>query len=542
MDLVLTGGRVFVDGTSRPGAVAVHNGLIGAVGDVPAGPGAEVVDVAGGLIVPGFVDAHVHPVLAGLQLGRCDLARAASRDECLALVAAYAAGRDGWVLGGGWSAGLFPGGRPDRRDLDRVVPGRPVYLVDGDQHNAWASSAALELAGIGAGTPDPAGGRIARDADGVPTGCLHESAAELVAAVVPAPAAAELAAALRAAAAGLHRLGVTAWQDAIVGPYLGCPDPLDTYLAAAAAGEIDWRATGALWWDRDRGPEQITDLVARRAAAAAAGLRFDHVKIMLDGILENRTAALVSPYADVPHSGRTALGPADLAAAVAVLERHGFGAHVHAIGDRAIRDALDAVAAARAAGPAARPAAAPAHQIAHVQVVDPADVPRFGALGVVANIQPLWAAAVPQVDDLIVPALGPARAAWQYPFRSLLRTGARLAAGSDWPVSSPDPLHAIHTAVTRRPATRSAPWLDPARDYPDFSPHETLSPAAALTAYTAGSAYAAGLADRTGVLAPGYAADLAVLDTDVLRCPPERIQETAVAVTIAGGRVVHRAN
>jgi predicted amidohydrolase YtcJ len=539
-DLVLVGGSVFAGGGSAPGAVAVHNGRIVAVGGERGliGPGTMVVEVAGGLVVPGFVDAHVHPMLAGLQLLRCDLTAAVSRDECLALVAGHAAGSDGWILGGGWSAALFPGGQPERGDLDRVAPGRPVYLLDGDQHNAWASSAALALAGIDAGTPDPPGGRIARDAAGMPTGCLHESAADLVAAAVPTPTGAELRAALRAAVAELRRLGVTGWQDALVGPYLGCPDPLPTYLAAAADGEVDWRATGALWWDRDRGPEQIADLAERRAAAAAVGLRFGHVKIMLDGILENRTAALTDPYADTAHAGDTALTPTELAAALIALQRHGFAAHVHAVGDRAVRDTLDAVAAARGAnGPT--PRAAPSHQIAHVQVVDPADVPRFAALGVTATIQPLWAAAVPQMADLIEPGLGARRSTWQYPFRSLRAAGARLAAGSDWPVSSPDPLHGIHTAVTRRPATRSAGWLDPHHAYPAFLPYEAISPAAALTAYTAGAAHAAGLADRSGTLAPGHAADLAVLDTDILRCPPDAIQDTRVILTLLGGRIVH---
>jgi predicted amidohydrolase YtcJ len=569
-DLVLVGGHVFAGGVSAPGAVAVHNGQIVAVGNARGltGPRTVVLDVAGGLVVPGFVDAHVHPVLAGLQSRRCDLTAAASRDGCLALVAAYAVGSEGWILGGGWSAGLFPGGQPDRADLDRVAPGRPVYLLDGDQHNAWASGAALALAGIGPGTPDPPGGRIARDAAGVPTGCLHERAADLVAAAVPAPTAAELRAALRAAVTTLRRLGVTGWQDALVGPYLGCPDPLGTYLAAAADGELDWRATGALWWDRDRGPEQVADLAERRAAGAAVGLRLTHVKIMLDGILENRTAAMTSPYADATHAGDTALTPPELAAAVIALERHGFAAHVHAVGDRAVRDTLDAVAAARAAngpapfrltgcdaaghGPArgaaprgpARDGLAPrgpalAHQIAHAQVIDPADLPRFAALGVTATIQPLWAAAVPQMAELIGPGLGPRRYTWQYPFRSLRAAGARLAAGSDWPVSSPDPLHGIHTAVTRRPATRSAPWLDPARAYPDFLPHQAISAAAALTAYTAGAAHAAGLADRCGTLAPGYAADLAVLDTDITRCPPDAIQDATVILTLLAGRIVH---
>jgi len=552
-DLVLVGGRVHLGSTPppncppEPSSLAVRRGRVVALGTTDAvrglaGPRTEVVELRGRPVLPGFVDAHVHPVHGGLQLLRCDLTPATTPAECVGIVAEYVGGRGDsaqWVTGGGWSSALFPGGAPDRRQLDQLVPHRPVYLVDGDQHNAWVNSRALALAGIDAATPDPPRGRIGRRSDGAPSGCLHEAACDLVARLIPPPDPAQMLAALTAGRDTLHAVGITAWQDALVGGYLGTPDPLATYLDAAARGIVDVRATGALWWAPDRGIEQIDDLVQRRHRAAGAGLRMRHVKIMQDGICENGTAALGAPYDNAPPgcrhpSGIAALSPEELADAVTVLERNGFGVHFHAVGDRAVRDSLDAVAAARQRlGTAGRP---PRHQIAHVQVVDPADHPRFAALGVTATIQPLWAAAVPQMTTLILPALGPRRAGWQYPFGSLHAAGARLAAGSDWPVSSPNPLCGIHVAVNRLPAVSSAAWLAAGRAWSPFLPAEAIGVATAIRAYTEGAAAVSGLGDLAGSLIPGRPADLVVLDRDPLRCLPDELEWIGVDLAIIGGQ------
>ncbi|WP_317446737.1 amidohydrolase [Streptomyces collinus] len=538
-DLLFTGGPVLTPEGRTATAVAVTGDRVTAVGHDElrelAGPRTEVVDLAGRLLLPGFQDAHVHPVPAGLELTQCDLSGITTAEETVAAVRAYAEAHPdrAWILGGGWSMEAFEGGTPTRELLDSVVPDRPVYLPNRDHHGAWVNSRALELAGIDRNTPDPADGRIERDASGAPSGTLQEGAMRLVGELAPAATAADRLAALLHAQRHLHALGITAWQDALVGDFLGMDDPAGAYLTAARDGSLTARVTGALWWDRDRGAEQIPELVAKRAEFSHGRFRASTVKLMLDGVAENHTAALLDPYLDrcgcaTANRGKSFIHPAQLPTYVTELDALGFQCHFHALGDRAVRDALDAVEAARNAnGPSdTRP------HLAHLQVVHPDDVPRFARLGATANIQPLWAAHEPQMDELTIPFLGAERAAWQYPFGALLRSGARLAAGSDWPVSSPDPLHGVHVAVNR---------VEPGGSAPVFLPDERLSLADALTAYTAGSAYVNHL-DDGGRVAAGALADLVVLDRDPFAGPPEAIAETRVALTYVGGGRVYAAD
>ncbi|EGX56171.1 metal-dependent glycoprotease [Streptomyces zinciresistens K42] len=539
-DLLFTGGPVLTPRGRTATAVAVTGDRVTAVGREEvhdlAGPRTEVVDLAGRLLLPGFQDAHVHPVPAGLELTRCDLTGARTADETLAAVRAYAAAHpeQEWITGGGWSMEAFEGGTPTRDLLDAVVPDRPVYLPNRDHHGAWVNSRALALAGVTRDTPDPADGRIDRDAAGEPRGTLQEGAMQLVGRLTPPATAADRVAALLHAQRHLHALGVTAWQDALVGEFLGMDDPAQAYLTAARDGSLTARVVGALWWDRERGAEQIPELVERRARLSQGRFRAGSVKLMLDGVAETGTAALLEPYLDgcgcaTANRGTSFIDAGRLPRYVTELDALGFQCHFHALGDRAVRDALDAIEAARAAnGPSdTRP------QLAHLQVVHPDDVPRFARLGAVANIQPLWAAHEPQMDELTIPFLGAERAAWQYPFGALLRSGARLAAGSDWPVSSPDPLHGIHVAVNRTAPENGGS--------PVFLPAERLRPAEAFAAYTAGSAYANHL-DDTGEVRAGALADLVVLDRDPFAGPPEEIAATRVAQTYVGGVRVHAAD
>ncbi|MFD8816363.1 amidohydrolase [Streptomyces sp. NPDC059627] len=539
-DLLFTGGPVLTPEGPVAAAVAVTGERITAVGPAGelrelAGPRTEVVDLAGRLLLPGFQDAHVHPVPAGLELTQCDLTGLRTAEETVAAVRAYAEAHPerGWILGGGWSMEAFAGGTPTKELLDAVVPDRPVYLPNRDHHGAWVNSRALELAGIGSDTPDPADGRIERDASGAPSGTLQEGAMQLVGRLAPSAGPAERLAALLHAQRHLHALGITAWQDALVGEFLGMDDPSQAYLTAARDGSLTARVVGALWWDRARGAEQIPELVEKRAALSHGRFRAGTVKLMLDGVAENGTAALLDPYLDkcgcaTANRGKSFVDPARLPEYVTELDALGFQCHFHALGDRAVRDALDAVEAARTANGTndTRP------HLAHLQVVHPADVPRFARLGATANIQPLWAAHEPQMDELTIPFLGSERAGWQYPFGSLLRSGARLAGGSDWPVSSPDPLQGIHVAVNR---------VEPGGDTPVFLPGERLGLGAAITAYTAGSAYVNHL-DDTGRVAAGALADLVVLDRDPFAGPPERIADTRVAHTYVGGARVYSAH
>jgi predicted amidohydrolase YtcJ len=542
-DLVLTGGPVHTVDAARSLAtsVAVRGGRIVAVGHDEVrdliGMDTQVVDLEGKLLIPGFQDAHVHPVGGGIEMGQCDLTGAVTAAGYREIIRGYADAHPEaeWITGGGWSMEAFPGGTPTREFLDALVPDRPVYLVNRDHHGGLANSRALELCSVDRDTPDPADGRLERDAEGVPTGMLQEGAMGLVARHVPAADQEERLAGLLRAQQLLHSYGVTAWQDAMLGAHAGMTDPSPAYAKAARDGLLTGRVVGALWWDRARGEEQIPELLARREELAIGDrLSASTVKIMQDGVAENHTAAMLGPYLTAcgcasDNSGISFIDPERLRTYVTSLDAAGFQVHFHALGDRAVREALDAVAAARKAN--GRTGTRP--HLAHLQVVHPDDVPRFRELGATANIQALWAAHEPQMDELTIPFLGPERAAHQYPFGDLLRAGATLCAGSDWPVSSPDPLAALQVAVTRR-----EPEADP--ETPVFLPEQRIDLSSALAAYTAGSAYVNHL-DDTGSIRVGNLADLAVLDRDIFAGPPEEIAAARVTATYVGGVRVYGA-
>ncbi len=529
-------------------AVAVRDGSIVAVGgDEEVAPylrdAGEVVDLEGRLLLPGFVDAHVHPVMGGLERIRCDLTDGHALADYQATIGEYVDRHPGrpWVLGGGWSMGAFENGCPTAAQLDAVVGDRPAFLPNRDHHSAWVSSRALDLAGIDASTPDPADGRIERDASGRPTGALHEGAAGLVERLVPATTQADFDEALAVGQAYLHSLGVVGWQDAWVEVDGDGPSVHAAYLRAQAAGTLTARVVGCLWWPRERTPDEVADQVARfvavREQTAGAGGRYDAgtVKIMLDGVAETGTAAMLEPYLDrcghpTGNTGLSFVGGQLLRSIVSRLDAAGFQVHFHALGDRAVRDALDAVAAARRAnGTGDR-----RHHLAHLQVVHPDDVRRFREVGAAATLQALWATHEPEMDELTIPFLGDRRAGWQYPFGDLYRSGATLAMGSDWPVSSPDPLAAIHVAANR--VSPVAPAGTPA-----FLPGQALPLSVALAAYTAGSSYVSRLEGVSGSVSVGHSADLVVLDRDPFAHPTTQIARARVDRTYAGGRLVHQA-
>jgi predicted amidohydrolase YtcJ len=328
----------------------------------------------------------------------------------------------------------------------------------------------------------------------------------------------------------LHSLGITAWQDAIVGAYSGMQDNGPTYLEAAQRGLLTGTVVGALWWDRDRGEEQVAELVERRETLSHGRFAATTVKIMQDGIVENGTAAMVTPYVDrcghhTDNAGLSFVDPARLPAYVATLDRLGFQVHVHAIGDRGVREALEAF---EASNPERR------HHIAHLQLIHPDDVPRFAALGVAANVQALWACLDEQMTELTIPFLGDERANRQYPFADLLGSGARLVAGSDWPVSTPDPLAAIHVAVHR------VTYGDPGRVGTEpFLPEQAIPLEAAFAAYTSGSSWV-NHRDDAGTISPGAVADLVVLDRDPFD-DPSTVGAARVVSTWVDGEVVHEA-
>jgi predicted amidohydrolase YtcJ len=540
-DLVVTGADVWTADAARSwsDAIAVRGDRVVALGSAQVaelvGPRTRVEHRPGAMVVPGFQDAHVHTPFAGRNLLHVWLNDLEGRQAYLDHIARYAADNPDqpWIIGGGWAMEYFPGGTPRKEDLDAIVPDRPVFLMNRDVHGAWANSKALEVAGITKETPDPSDGRIERDPrTGEPTGTLHEGAAySYQDRYLPLPSHEDWQRATLEGQRHLHSLGITGWQDAWV-----TPDTLRSYRSLAADGRLTGRVVGALWWDRHRELDQIPEFLTQREAGAmqrpgSAGFHPTSVKIMTDGVLENYTGALLEPYCDGcgGHTDNHGLSYVErdlLAAAVTELDRLGFQVHMHAIGDRAVRNALDAVQAARAAnGPSDH-----RHHIAHLQVVHPQDVPRFRELGVVANAQPYWAQMEPQMEELTLPFLGRDRAQLQYPFGDLLRSGAALAMGSDWSVTTANPLEEIEVAVTR---------VDPEnRDNAPFLPEQALPLQVALAAFTAGSAYVNHDHDG-GSLAIGKRADLAVLDRNLFAASSGPVADAHVDLTVASGRVVH---
>jgi predicted amidohydrolase YtcJ len=536
-DLVITGADVYCGDASRrwAHAVAVRGDRIVAVGSDEqvrehVGPGTMHRHLPGRMVTAGFQDSHIHPPFAGRNRMHVWLNDLVGREAYLEEIARYAAANpdEPWIIGGGWAMEYFPGGTPLATDLDAIVPDRPVFLFNRDVHGAWVNSRTLQIAGITGDTPDPVDGRIERDPrSGDPSGTLHEGAAyALNDRFVPLPDQRDWERALLNAQEYLHSLGITGWQDAWV-----TPGTLAAYRSLAQAGSLTARVVGALWWDRDRGLEQIPEFVQQRESGAAGSFHPTTVKIMTDGVMENYTGALLQPYCDGcgGHTDNSGLSFVDrdlLAAAVTELDRLGFPVHMHTIGDRAVRNALDAVQAAREAnGPSDL-----RHHLAHLQVVQPDDVPRFRELDVVANCQPYWAQLEPQMSELTLPFLGEERAAMQYPFGDLLRAGAVLAMGSDWSVTTANVLEEIEVAVTR---------VDPEnRDNPSFLPEQAISLQDAIAAFTSGSAYVNHDEDDAGSVQVGKRADLAVIDRNLFARDAGPVADARVLLTTASGRVV----
>ena len=544
-DLVFVNGAVYTVDAGRPWAeaVAVRGGRICAVGtdaEIRAlvDGRTEVVDLDGRMLLPGFQDAHVHPPGSGLEMLRCNLSDAFSLEEYERIVGEYAADHPGadWIVGGGWSMSVFPGGNPPKEILDRLVPERPVYLESRDGHSAWVNSRALEISHVLRETPDPQDGWIVRGDDGAPAGTLHEGAVRLVDRYLPEDTEEDWIAGLRIAQAHLHALGITAWQDANVGVSSGYLT-YGAYLRFAAGGELTARVVGSLWWDRLRGLEQIEDLVGARTGGVSGRFAATSVKIMQDGVIENFTAAVLEPYLDADgaptdNRGRSFVDPEELKLAVRELDAEGFQVHFHAIGERAVREALDAVQAARIANGMNDHR----HHIAHVQVIHPDDLPRFRELGVAATGQPLWAVNEGQMLRLTIPFLGPERSGWQYPFRSLVRSGAVLALGSDWSVSSADPIEQMHVAVNR---TAPSTYAYGGEGGEAFLPHERIDLATAIAGFTTNAAYVNHLDDVTGSIEVGKFADLVVLDRNLFDQDPGDLFRATVEQTFVEGERVY---
>ncbi len=537
-DFMLRDALVYTVDSTRPRAeaVVVDDGRIVYVGTSDSaqafvGPNTEVLRLAGRMVLPGFHDTHVHPVSGGIELGECDL-NAATADDVRRIVGECAR-RDttaSWVRGGGWQLTLFPGANPSRALLDSLVPDRPAYLSAADGHSAWANSRALALGGVTRATSDPANGRIEHDAAGNPSGTLREDAMDLVSQKLPSYSPTDYLAGLERGLALAARFGITTLHEASAGEQIAT-----AYARADSLGRLTARSILSLLVDADAPVDlEVQRLSALRERTTRGLVRPVAAKIFMDGVIEAHTAALLAPYVDRPgHRGSLNLIPAKFDSLVRKLDSAGFKVHVHAIGDRAIRTALDGFERQRARDTdAGRSGVGPKHIVAHIQLFDPADIPRFASLGVVASFQPLWAYADEYIKVLTEPKLGPGRSRYLYPIASVARSGAIVAAGSDWSVSSMNPLEAIQVGVTRRSLTDSTSdsWL----------PEQRVDLATMLRAYTLGGAVASDHDSLTGTLTTGKAADLIVVSDDLFALPPHRIAQARVLLTLLGGRVVYR--
>jgi predicted amidohydrolase YtcJ len=536
-ELVLRRGAVFTADTSNPtaAAVAVRGGRIVYVGDDEGvvrfvGAATRTIEIGDGMVLPGFHDSHVHIAVGGLAFTTCDL----SGDDSLAAVAEHiaACARDNptsaWVTGRGWQLGMFPNAHPTREQLDAIVPDRPAYFTAADGHSAWVNSKALAVAGVTAATPEPQGGRIERDgATNQPTGTLRDTAAILVARHVPLPSEADVKTGIVRAIRLANSFGITSVHEANASAMM-----FEPYMALARENALNARVTLAagidlLMTDVSQVSAEVERIERLREKYSGRRLRITAAKLGVDGALEARTAALLEPYVGGEDRGPTVMKPDVFAAAILALDRAGIQAHVHVIGDRAARIALDAVAAARTTNGFG----GPTHQLAHLQLVDPADIPRFAPLRVAANIQGLWAYHDDETVELVDPAIGPGRAARLYPIGSMMRAGATLVGGSDWSVTSMNPLAAIEVAVTRRGARQPAG--------PAWLPQEVASLDAMLLAYTINGARLQLHENETGSITVGKAADLVVLDKDLRSIRAVDINTARVRYTFIEGVQAH---
>lgn len=532
--VLFTGGPIITFDGAPATALAIDGDRIVAIGEQATEAFAsfdEVVQLAGRPLLPAFRDGHAHPVHAGINRSELDLTGVETLDEVLRRVGEWALSHpdDSWIVGHCYAPPLLPGGVGRSEWLDAVCADRPVVLYPTDYHALWANSAALAIAGVRPGTPDPPQGEIVRDGDGSPVGMLLEfGAMDLMQRHMPPTSPATFERGLTEAMRCLSMEGIVWAQDASV-----AIEEFDAYVAGARKGAMTCRINNAFRAEPSRWVAQRPIFNDARKAleldvVASAWVEARTVKFFADGVIEAGTGFLLEPYEDAPHTcGLPNWTAEGLKEAVRAFDADGFQIHIHAIGDAGVRMALDAIEhAAHLNGPRDRRPV-----IAHTQLVHPHDRNRFAALGVIANFEPLWAQLDSSQLDLTIPRLGPERTALQYPIASLAATGAPISFGSDWPVSSHRPLDGLAVAVTRR-NSRGEPidgWL----------PEERMSILHAIRAYTAGSAFQA-FDDDSGALRVGARADVIVLDRDITSIAGDEVSDALVDETWVAGNAVYR--
>ena len=528
-DTLILNARIRTMDPARPTAqaMALRDGRILALGsdaDMRALlPHARRIDAGGRLVLPGFLDAHVHLMDGGTDLVlSAQLGDAQTTDEIIRMVRAHAATVAGTlVMGVRWEPGYFGDHNLTRDILDVAVPDRPCILWDTSFHNACINSAAIAMAGITEDTPDPLNGHFVKDATGRLTGMLHEEAITLVRDRLPQLTDADWVAGARAGQAHANRHGITGILDPFV-----VDRHVTAYGTLAAQDALTLRVSGAASVTaHDRAAELLPRLTALRAAHQGL-FPVNSAKFFFDGVFENRTAAMIAPYADDGGNAPVMFPPDLVAELFCALDAARFQIHVHVIGDMAARAALDGIETARKAnGP--WPAL---HQLAHLQVVHPDDIPRLAALGVMANVQPLWAQDDPVMPDPTRAMIGADRLPFTYAFRRMLDAGAPWCLSSDFSVTTLNPFEIIETAVTRQPSGGTTP---------PFLPAERLTVEEALLGYTTHAAAACWRAEA-GMLRPGLSADAIILDRDITTCHPTDIHATQVLLTLFRGAEVWR--
>jgi len=539
-DVVLSNGRIYTANPAQPWAqaIAIRGERILAVGEEQEirsfrGPETTVIDLAGRMAMPGIIDSHIHFLDGSLALDQLSLDDAYTVSEIQRRVREFAVAHPErpWLLGRGWLYDAFkPSGLPTKRVLDEIVPDRPVVMECYDGHSIWVNSKALALAGIDKNTPDPKQGGvtvgiIVRDpATGEATGVLKEDAVEIVRRVIPQPSRDEKLRAIRNGLQEANRHGLTSVVNAS-----GSIEEMELYDELRKKGELTVRMTTALMMQPTLSESTLSMYEEGRRRFQNEWVRGGVIKAFMDGVVESHTAAMLEPYSDDPQlSGSLNYTPSQFRDNVVELDRRRFQVITHAIGDRAIRTALDAYqAAGQINGPRDR-----RFRIEHIETINPEDVPRFGLLGVIASMQPYHCYPEPNLFNVWARNIGPQRLPYSFAWHDLAAAGAKLAFGSDWPVVSLDPFIGIQNAVTRQDQDGRPPE--------GFVSAQKVTLDQALAAYTRDGAFAEFQEGEKGTLEPGKLADLIVLSQDLFAVRPIEIGKTHVVLTIVGGKIVHR--
>lgn len=534
-DVLLTNGQIYTMAAARNKvqALAIKAGQIIFTGPNQSaqayiGSDTEVINLENKMVLPGFTDSHIHPIGGGTRLMNCDLTDLRTAEEVLEKIRSYAQANPSkeWIIGGGLWLPAIDNGQPSATTLDKIVSNKPVYITSADGHSAWVNTKALEIGSITATTEDPNNGVIERREDGSPIGTLRESAMGFVSKHIPASSAKERVAALQKARNLAHQYGITAWIDASVGS-----SSIEAYLELEKEHGLQLDVDLSITASVTKAAKAVPDILALYDTfqAKSKNIKMKSTKIFIDGVVEGKTAALFENYVGETHNGLAYLDQQAYNEMVAAFDKAGIQVHVHACGDKGVHMTLNAFEYARQQNEIwdAR------HHIVHMQLMHPDDIDRFRELDVVANIQPLWA--TPEdtyISDLTIPVVGPERTEWIYPFGAIAQSGAVIAHGSDWPVTTMNPFHAIQVAVTRRGPD--------AIERPAWTPQHLMDLYTVLKGYTQGGAYLMHREQDSGSLEVGKRANLMVLDQDLFAIPKTAIHQTEVLLTFYEGEIVYQ--